>query len=394
LLAVGVVVSIGIRQMKGAREAWSRAATSLGMTAQVGGVFSRPVITGRLGAFNAEIDTFTQRSGNSSTTYTRYRVFYPSLGVGLELKPQHALHRITKFFGAQDVEVGDGGFDDALIVKADDPGAVLSLLTAATRTSLLRLFSSQQRTTVDDTKITIVTRGLERSEDTLVSTIRRAAAVARRLTGLDDSAGIDELLERRLAGELSEVADRVRGVVRPHPDDLDGRILEMETLATAGRREEATKALEELEAVLPADPEVAGWRGYLDTPPPPEPATAEAIDADRFFESLFAGAQMSYETTALFDRHYRGRPVRWEGRVKDVRRYDRDLDFGPAPGTKVVVTMATIEHDLYGQTAIDAVVQLPTNATVHEGDTISFSGVLMRVDPLMRNVYVGGGRLV
>ena len=56
--------------------------------------------------------------------------------------------------------------------------------------------------------------------------------------------------------------------------------------------------------------------------------------------------------------------------------------------------MATIEHDLYGQTAIDAVVQLPTNAPVREGDTISFSGVLMRVDPLMRNVYVGGGRLV
>ena len=62
---------------------------------------------------------------------------------------------------------------------------------------------------------------------------------------------------------------------------------------------------------------------------------------------------------------------------------------------KAVITVATIEHDLYGQTQVDAIVQLPASAdTLDHGDDVSFSGLLLRVDSVMRNVYVTGGRLL
>ena len=56
--------------------------------------------------------------------------------------------------------------------------------------------------------------------------------------------------------------------------------------------------------------------------------------------------------------------------------------------------MATVEHDLYGQTEIDAVVQLPASAvSLGRGDTVTFTGLLLKVDALVPNVYVTGGRL-
>ena len=129
---------------------------------------------------------------------------------------------------------------------------------------LLRLFSHFRQATVDDDSITVATLGLERSEQKLVSTMRRAAAAARRLHGLDkDNASVDRLLNQRVAGELAQTLDEVRAVVHPHPDDLDSQLFELETLATGGRTQEAASLLERLEAVLPADPEVEGWRDYL-----------------------------------------------------------------------------------------------------------------------------------
>ena len=400
LVLVGfvLVVRVGIRRVKAARATWDRAARSLGMTATQGGFFTKPKIAGTQGGFDAEIDTFTQGSGNSSKTFTRYRVYYQPLGLGMKVTPQHALHRISKFFGAQDVEVGSRSFDDALIIKAHDSDAVASFLTPSRRTGLLRLFSNFRQATVDDEAITVVTSGLEGNEQKLVSTLRRVVAAARRLHDLDeDDDSVGRLLERRLSGELTQSSEEVRAVVHSHPDDLDGRLLELETLATAGKRQEAATALGELEAMLPADPEVEGWREYLEKPVPPQPppTPVAGIEDDRFFEALFAANSLSFETTRLFEERYQGRSVTWTGRVKSWRRFDHDHDFGPGPGAKAVITVATIEHDLYGQTEIDAVVQLPASAaSLSRGDTATVTGLLLRVDPLVRNVYVTGGRLL
>ena len=55
-------------------EAWRQAAAELGISASVGRGLAPPAPTGTVGGIPVRIDTSTQRSGNSNTTYTGYRV--------------------------------------------------------------------------------------------------------------------------------------------------------------------------------------------------------------------------------------------------------------------------------------------------------------------------------
>lgn len=394
LVMVGAAVA-GIRQAERARQAWTAAAAALGLHVESGSIFRRPEMEGELGGFPIKLDTFTS-GGENKTTYTRYRVFYPSFDLGLDLKPQSAFSRITKIFGAQDVELGDQAFDDALMVKAEKSKQVASFLTPGRRSAILRLFADFNRARVRDDSIEIVTRGFESSQQRLLSTTRRVAATARRLHRMDGDGAIDDLLEARRNGDLMTASHELSTVVKPHPDDLDGRLIEVETLAAAGQREDAAAAVEAVAEVLAGDPEVEGWRELLSrpTPPPPAPEPMSPAENDRLFETLFGANLMSYETTKIFDERFRGRPVEWTGTVKRAKSYSSDLDFGPGPGMKAVITVARIEHDLYGETEIDAVVQLPASATLTRGDQVTFTGLLSKADPMMRNLYVTGGHVV
>ncbi len=400
VIVFGVVaVTVAVRQMEAAKQAWERAGATLGLQVSRGSFFSRPRMEGTMGPLRILVDTFTEGGGNNNQTFTRYRVGYPDLGLGLELKAQTAFSRITRLFGAQDVEVGDASFDDTWVVKAADPAAVRAFLSSSRRLSLLRLFSLHRRTKVDDSEIVLATKGLERNPDTLVSTTRRVVAAARRL--IDEDGLVDRMsqaLDERLGGDFAATSRDISTIVRPHPDDVDGRILEVETLAASGRKEEAARAARKLAEVLPGDPEVEGWRSYAEAPDPPAPAPSpvEAEEADAgFFETLFASDRLSFETTALFDGQYRGRKVTWSGTVREVRSYRADLDFGDGPGLKAVVTVATVDHDLYGQTTIDAVIQLPPGGPeLGRGRPVTVTGTLDRIDPLMRNVYLTEGEVV
>jgi hypothetical protein len=99
---------------------------------------------------------------------------------------------------------------------------------------------------------------------------------------------------------------------------------------------------------------------------------------------------MSFETDRLFAEQYAGNEVTWTGKVRRITPYERDYDFGEAPGTKAVITVASVSNDLYGQTTIDAVVQFPRDAAarLEHGAVVEFTGTLARVDSLMRNIYV------
>ncbi len=97
----------------------------------------------------------------------------------------------------------------------------------------------------------------------------------------------------------------------------------------------------------------------------------------------------------IFDDRYRGSTVHWSGPVKSTGRIGADCDIGNEGADRLVVSVATISHDLYGNTEIDAVLGLPagTVPNLHRGDPVAFTGTLVRVDPLVRNVFVADARL-
>ena len=101
---VAVAINLGARSVRKQRAKWTQAASDLGIEFVPGRFVSIGKLVGTVEGHETTVDTYTQRSGNNSQTYTRYRIGYPDLGLGLKLSRQTTLSGITKFFGAQDVE--------------------------------------------------------------------------------------------------------------------------------------------------------------------------------------------------------------------------------------------------------------------------------------------------
>jgi hypothetical protein len=356
---------------------WRDVAAELGLSMQVGSGLSRPVLTGNVGGLPVHIDTYVQRSGNSSTTYTRYRVSYPHVGFELQLKRQSAFTAISRLFGAQDVAVADNLFDDTFVVKTNDPNRLRALLTPSVRTGLLRLIASYGGAVIADDNITFSKSGFESNRDRLKSTIQRLAATARLLSSPD--AGVtDNMVVDREHGLLDDVAGRIRERVEAQPGDVDQRIFEVETLAAAGQDEAAARRVAELEQLAPADPEVVGWKEALQS----ERVThSNSVDVDVMAKDLFGGDDLSFETRRKFNVGYADAPIHWEGRIKGVEK------------GRLVITVATVSNDLYGNTDIDVVVDDAGGRVRNEGDPVTISGTLESIDPLLRNLFVAGATL-
>ncbi len=130
---------------------------------------------------------------------------------------------------------------------------------------------------------------------------------------------------------------------------------------------------------------------------PTQPAAdTSAVNLQELLDDLFVSNRLSFETAEMFDEHYLGRSVRWSGRLKSAKDVRRDLDFRAGAATKMVVAIAEVEHDLYGVSEIDAVVQVPLGTANHlqRGDHVTFTGKLLKADSMMRNVFVEEGRII
>jgi hypothetical protein len=377
IIVIGSVIFFAYQSHQRSVATWQRVANQLGLDIVVGSGFSKPLITGNLHGMPVRIDTYTQRQGNSSTTYTRYQVRYPSSGFDFELKREGTFSFIGKIFGVQDVEIGDPVFDGAFKIKTSDRNRLVALLTPSVRNGLFRLLASHPSAVVSEDHIGMTRQKFESDGDRLSSSIQRLVATAQLL--ISPSAGVsDHNVTDREQGLLTEVVDRVRQAIEEHPEDIDQRIFEVETLAAAGEDEQAAERVVELEQLAPADPDVAGWKEALSTPTASQPA--EGLDVDEMSKDLFGSDDLSFETRSKFNSKYAGANVTWEGRVKQTRQ--------SGPTATVTVTVATVGNDLYGNTEIDVLVDTPADRAPEVDSRVTVSGMLSTIDPLMRNIYL------
>ncbi len=383
ILFVSGIMFFAYRSHQNTVAAWNRAARELHLEIQQRTGFSKPIITGTLQSLPVRIDTYTQRSGNNSTTYTRYQVRYPSAGFDFKLSREGGFSTfVGRFLGIKDQQVGDPLFDEAFKVKTSDPNRLQALLTPSVRNGLFRLLATYPSAVVSEDHIGLTSRKFESSDQRIVSTIQRLVATAQLLRA--PTAGVsDQIVKDREQGLLTEVAERIRQAVEENPEDVDQRIFEVETLAAAGEEAEAVERIEQLEQIAPADPDVVGWKEALSTPP--EPKRATSLDVDEVATDLFGGNELSFETRSKFNDTYAGANITWEGQVKQTRRLGETAT--------VTVTVAAVSNDLYGNTEVDVVVDVAASDAPADGDTVTVAGMLTKIDPLMRNIYVENGRL-
>lgn len=413
LVFVPLIVYAVIQQNRKTNEVWNAAARELSLTFTPGGLTSRRNIVGDIRGCTVLVETYSEGSGKNSTTYTRYSVTYPaSLGQGLRLTRQGFLAKVAGWLGSQDIEIGSADFDDDIVVKGHDPRAIIKFMTPARRLRTHRLMQTFTRCKITDDAVTISYRGVERSTEKIVSTVRRVLAVAEEFSGTSDGDGhLDRAIEAQRAGDLDEALELVRAVESPdEAAAADVRMLEGNILYTHGQFDQAAAVFEKALDAVTDDSEASAWadraashRHDAPTLPPVEPEVAQSPSADgtgleTVCETLFGTDRMSYEIKQIFEERFEGRSIRWSGKLDRVSTYAFDGLFGRDPGTKAVFEIYEAGGSPYGGRTIQAVVQFPAGAIdalrPRTGQQTSFEGTLLSCDAYMRNLFVAGGRFV
>ncbi len=111
-------------------EIWSQIADGIGGDYIDGGFWGRDALVYQHGEWTVVLDTYTVRSNNSSTTYTRMRApFVNKDGLYFKIYREGVFSSVGKFFGMQDLEVGDPYFDDQFVIKGNDIEQIRLLLS-------------------------------------------------------------------------------------------------------------------------------------------------------------------------------------------------------------------------------------------------------------------------
>lgn len=404
-------------------KAWAEAAVELGLRFRPSTLVRRRVIQGHHFGYEVKVTTFTRGSGKSSSTYTRIRIRFPSdLGLGLRLTREGFFTPFATMLGAQDIQVGDTDFDEAVQVKGSNPVAVRKYLNAARRMRIHRFLVDLGTASIHDRGVEWHTRGVIRDRQKIVTRVKSMRRLAWFLTGeRQGDEDLQRVLEVRGEGRPEEALTLLRDTrERPVPESrpetpppevpeeedapldleeagVEEQVLEGELLHLAGRPSEAREVFERALEVAPEDPEIREWveQPGEETLPGIE-ALPPALDVDAVCGALFKPVASSYQMHRMFEERYLGRDVAWSGVLRSLESYSYDCVFGSDPGTRAVVEVFDVAGGLYGNSKVSAVVQLPPEALEalkeKKGKTVDFEGRLEKVDGCMRNLYVSGGK--
>ncbi len=383
IVVIVIIVVMSVKMARLAEQAWSRTARSLSFQHQAGGMFRRPKMHGSLHGCSVVVDTYTQSSGKNSTTYTRFRVRYPhELGVALKLTKQGFFSGLASAFGAQDIEVGDQAFDDAVVVKGAHEHSVREFLTPERRRTIRDLFAGYAGVEVTEEHIEWSRRGVIRDADLLGSTIEELASAAVLLAG----EGPDE-------GPVGDPREEERRAVAtpPPPPPPPPRVVEAPIPAPLPVPPSEVEPEPVPAPTPPADPPPV-------PPPPPSAAPATGpVDADVVARALFAEGVSTFEAGKRFEAEYRDQAVRGRGTLLSTGTFTYDFVLG-RDGAKAVVEIYRVPSP-WKKEGEPVVVEigLPREAegtwASREGHPVAFRGRLIKVDALMKKIHVLEGAL-
>lgn len=138
LAGLGVLAAIGggfvwalwaaSRNAELRKRRWAELAAKYGLQYDPGGWFKTPSIDGAIDGFGIHVETFST-GGKNSRAYTRVSIRPPvRLPRGLTLRGENMLSGIGKLLGKQDIQVGEAGIDDRLMIQGSNPADVQSWL--------------------------------------------------------------------------------------------------------------------------------------------------------------------------------------------------------------------------------------------------------------------------
>lgn len=459
LLFLGFFVAFGIKNSKKVNQAWATAAREHGLRCSPGNLFSGPKLTGTIAGIHVVVDTFRRSSGKNSRTYTRYRAHFPRpLGLGLRLTQEGLFSGVSKFFGRQDIQVGDRIFDQTMLIQGTHEDAVRAFLTPARRMRIQRFMIRLPGSTIHDSSIEHVSGGMNSQSASIVRTVEWMVRLATHLTeDLDDDGQLQEAMRLQNEGDPAAAleiidavvvhkqnsasqADKSRGFLNAA---IEERRLQGELRYMAGKRELAHRSFREAQSVDPDDKEIAEWleltkptdptekrtddhvtsrnvlpsstpiegiRKETEIPERSKPESLADVASDTAPEStntglqqrqvcdaLFGDSTRSFDVNRRFESDYKGHRVHWQGELQKVERNYSDFIFADSSGAKATFKIEEWQSPYFGTDAVLAVVHLPESAIERLkpqiGTQLHFRGTLVKVDGLMKNIYLDHGEV-
>ena len=417
---VVLVVLFIVREKKRVNQAWSAAASGLGLSFVPASFAGHPRMFGEISGMQVLVETYSRGSGDSRTTYTRYRVNHRPVGPVCKLTKQGTFSMFGRLVGRKDVEIGDPFFDDRVVIDTNDANAIQRFLTPARRAAVLDLLAGWSGGEFTHSSVMVESRGSEKAPGRLHSTMMRLVETAE---VMGESAAVDHILDQQSQGQLGDAARQLRDLNQQRPNAFT-EMLEAEALVEMGRHGEAAAILDGVQRRLPEDTTVERWNHLAHLPPPPppppppgypapltpppppppppsapipEPASTDwpsvSLGQQQVIDDLFSRDRMSWEIVEYFESTYQNSIVDWEGEVTSVNTYRHDSDFGEGPAVKATVLLGHSGNSDFISNEVQAVVQLPEGSEVERGSTISFRGTLVRVDRFSRKLYVQYGSI-
>ncbi len=411
---IGGAVALAIGHHNKTKQAWFKAAETLGFAHTPGTMTTPPSMQGSVKTIFVEVAVVAKGSGDNKTKFTSYRIHHPAVGPPMTLLRQHALSRLTRLFaGRKDLVIGDPEFDRRVVIDADDPTTISAYLTPTRRIAVVQLLESWAHASITERMIEVHRSGVARSSTEIVTNVRRLVDMALLMTVPSE---VDVALEHQQAGDLSTAAQELHRINTQHQTSGDpnsfAQLLEAEAHVAAGHGAEAQTVLASIDENR-VDPEIRHWQAVAeahpqpappkhplppawtealpDTPDPELPAAVRGeldLDQHAVITALFESNLQGYAVEERFNERYEGHQVTWTGKVDRVRSYATDSDFGRIPGVKVNVIIGQLGDGRLVSNRIHAIVQLPEGSDIARDQTITFTGTFSRVDRYMRNLFV------
>jgi len=109
-------------------EVWRQLCVEIGADFVEGGVWQGSKVQAHVGPWTLTLDTYTVSTGQTHITYTRMRAPYVNPeGFRFTIYRESMFSGLGRWFGMQDIEIGDPEFDAAFVIKGTDEARVCQL---------------------------------------------------------------------------------------------------------------------------------------------------------------------------------------------------------------------------------------------------------------------------
>jgi len=111
------------------QEIWAQLCDEMGFQFVDGGTWKPDAVVVKFKNWTIILDTFSVSTKNSRTYFTRIRAPFVNKGLKFKIYRKGFFSSIGKLLGMQDLEIGIPEFDEAFIIKGNDPQKITELIT-------------------------------------------------------------------------------------------------------------------------------------------------------------------------------------------------------------------------------------------------------------------------